>query len=139
MFLVEDQDEVRKYTAQLLRGHGYRVIEARNGIEALPAFNAIQGEVRLLLTDVVMPGMSGRELFDRISSMHPDRPVPVLYISGYQEGILDKAADKPDPGVSILEKPFSPEELLRRVSQIISVEGHSPNISMAIDDNSMYA
>jgi two-component system, cell cycle sensor histidine kinase and response regulator CckA len=112
ILVVEDQESVRNVVRRALEDVGYRVLEAADGGEALAAYERHAGEVGLLLTDVVMPGMSGKELVRRARQLEPD--LPVLYMSGYAEehiarqGIVDADAN-------LLEKPFDPVMLQRKV------------------------
>ncbi len=117
--LVEDQDMVRDLALRALRGKGYTVLEAGSGIRALEAAEKYADEIDLLITDVVMPGMNGKQLFERIRKLKPD--LKVLYMSGYTEnaiahhGVLDS-------GINFLQKPFRPQELARRVRKILDTE-----------------
>lgn len=110
VLVLEDDAPVRGLTARILRGRGYTVLEARDGHEALHLAERCDGRIDLLLTDVVMPGMSGPELARQLERVQPE--LRVLYISGYaddaivQRGVLDH-------GVHFLQKPFT----LRRLSQ----------------------
>lgn len=114
IFLVEDQDEVRKFITDILTEGGYRVISASSGSQALSIFENVRDDVRLLLTDIVMPGMSGYELIEKICSI---KSVPVLCMSGYEDG--REVAGTSAQSVILLEKPFSPETLLERVRKTI--------------------
>ena len=112
VLLVEDEAGVRELAGQVLRSHGYHVLEARDGAEALRVAASYVGRIHLLLTDIVMPGMSGKVLADQLIQARPD--LSVLYVSGYS---TDIAADRSmfDPGVPFLRKPFAVQELARRV------------------------
>jgi CheY-like chemotaxis protein len=116
VLLVEDQDEVRLVAQEILRRRGYHVILARNAGEALLTCERHPRTIHLLLTDVVMPQMSGRELAERLTAVRPD--MKVLYMSGYTEnaivhhGILDS-------GISYLQKPLVPDALARRVREVL--------------------
>lgn len=116
ILLVEDQDEVRRVALQILRRAGYHVLEARNAGEALMTCEKYPRAIHLLLTDVVMPQVSGPELAERLLGIRPD--LKVLYMSGYteravfQHGILDS-------GASYLQKPLVPDGLNRRVREVI--------------------
>jgi two-component system cell cycle sensor histidine kinase/response regulator CckA len=107
---------VRKFSVQVLVKAGYKVVSARDGNEALRALDTHGGSIRLLVTDVVMPGMDGRTLAKEALRRFPG--LPVLYLSGYTEdaivshGVLEE-------GVQLLQKPFAPGELLRRVRAVL--------------------
>jgi signal transduction histidine kinase/ActR/RegA family two-component response regulator len=116
VLLVEDQDDVRLVAQEILRRRGYHVILARNAGEALLTCERHPRTIHLLLTDVVMPQMSGRELAERLSAVRPE--MRVLYMSGYTEnaivhhGILDS-------GIHYLQKPLVPDILARRVREVL--------------------
>jgi CheY-like chemotaxis protein len=116
ILLVEDQEEVRALTRRILGKRGYRVLVAANGGDALRLAKQHGGAVELLLTDVVMPGMSGPELSLRLGPLHPE--MKVLYLSGYtDEAILHHGVL--EPGVAFLQKPFTPEILARKVREVL--------------------
>jgi signal transduction histidine kinase len=112
VLVVEDAAAVRMVTRQVLERYGYAVLEAPNGDTALRLAAKHHGPIHLLLTDVVMPGLSGRQLAEQLAQLRPD--MKVLYVSGYGDsavvhhGILEA-------GVAYLQKPFTPESLARRV------------------------
>jgi PAS domain S-box-containing protein len=116
VLLAEDEESVRKFTRLTLETHGYAVLEGGSGGEALAAAVAHGGPVHLLVTDVVMPGMGGRELAEALRARHPG--LRVLYVSGYTDdavvrhGIVE-ATD------AFLQKPFSPLALARKVRAIL--------------------
>jgi len=116
ILLVEDQEEVRKLVRRMLEGRGYRVLVAASGHEALRLAEQQAGAIHLLVTDVVMPGMSGREVALLLAPTHPT--MKVLYLSGYTDesvvrhGILE-------PGVAFLQKPFTAETLARKVREVL--------------------
>lgn len=118
ILLVEDQDDVRHVARQILRRYGYHVIESRNAGEAWLSSERHPRTIHLLLTDVVMPQMSGRELAERLTRARPE--LKVLYMSGYTEnsvvehGILDS-------GIAYLQKPILPESLARRVREVLDM------------------
>ncbi len=112
LLLVEDDDAVRRLTSRVLREAGWQIQEAAHGAEALALLDGL-GPLAGLVTDVVMPDMSGLELADHIRAIRPD--VPVLFVSGYAAGAL--AARGIDVAtIDLLAKPFRPAELLERVS-----------------------
>ena len=117
--LVEDEGAVRAFIKTVLQRFGYRVIEAESAEAALTLLGSLTRPIDLLLTDVVLPGMDGRELAVRVTR---DRPhVRVLYMSGYT-GRLRTATGFIEPGVQLLEKPFTAQALLTRTRQIL---GHN--------------
>ena len=116
VLVVEDQADVRKLTLAMLEGQGYRLLEATNGSEAISLCERYPEPIHLLVTDVVMPGMTGRELARLLSEVRPS--LKTLYTSGYpanaiaHEGVLD-------PGVAYLPKPFSPAQLAAKVRDVL--------------------
>jgi two-component system cell cycle sensor histidine kinase/response regulator CckA len=115
ILVVEDDDQVRGIVCRILRLHGYRVLEAGGGEQALELAGREPGEIDLLLSDVVMPGMSGVELADHLRRAQPG--VRVLHMSGYTSGIAG-----PDPRATLpelIEKPFTAAELLARVRSLL--------------------
>ncbi len=116
IMLVEDQPEVRRLAARVLRGRGYDVLEASGGEEALALAAAHRGRLHLLVTDVVMPGMKGPEVAARLVAARPG--LPVLYVSGYADEVLGPREDLLAQGMLLL-KPFSPETLSARVRELL--------------------
>jgi PAS domain S-box-containing protein len=119
VLLVEDEELLRGLLAKFLRLYGYTVLEARHGGEALLTCERHQGPIHVLVTDVVMPKMSGRELADRLAPVRPE--MKVLYMSGYTEDALVQHG-MADLSLAFLQKPFKPIELARRVYAVL----HSP-------------
>src|SRR5262249_30283080 len=103
ILVVEDEDALREVTARMLRRTGYAVLTAADGPEALQLVAEHQGPIDLLVSDVVMPRMLGREVAERLQEVQPD--LRVLYVSGYAEPILGSKGTL-EPGVRLLEKPF---------------------------------
>jgi CheY-like chemotaxis protein len=116
ILLVEDQAEVRAIARATLTRHGYTVIEASRGDEALGIVLHDPAPIDLLLTDVVMPGMNGRALASFVVARRP--AVRVIYTSGYTDhAIVDHGVL--ETGVAFIQKPFSPEGLLRKVREVL--------------------
>jgi len=117
ILVVEDEKSVRDLTVKLLTQLGYKVLAAASGKEALEISNAYSGEIALLATDVVMPGMSGRQVADALLSHRPR--MRVLYLSGYTENtVVDHGVV--DASVDFLSKPFCKEVLGQKVREILS-------------------
>jgi len=117
ILLVEDETAVRAVTRQLLERNGYKVVEAPDGPAALALVDGKRGdEIDLLLTDVVMPGMSGRELADQLTARCPK--LRVLYMSGYTDDAIVRHGML-EPGLAYLEKPFRSAGLLRKVRETL--------------------
>jgi PAS domain S-box-containing protein len=121
ILVVEDQEEVRRVVRNALHAHGYRVVEAVDGPSALSLLSRLAHGVDLLLTDVVMPHMSGRQLADRAVAIAGN--LRVLYMSGYTDdaivsyGVLE-------PGIDFLPKPFAVTQLLARVRELLDRPAH---------------
>jgi CheY-like chemotaxis protein len=116
VLLVEDEEAVRKLLGQILTSAGYRVIDAGGGAEALERSRLHPGALDLMITDVVMPGLSGPQLAVRLAEERPG--IRVLFISGHADGTLGAEAPL-GPGRSFLYKPFTAGDLTRRVRQIL--------------------
>ena len=116
VLLVEDDENVRSFMESILSKHGYTVRTAENGDEALRVFREHPGGVDLVVTDVVMPIMSGRELVDKLRARQPD--LKCIYVSGYTDeaivhhGVLDE-------DVELIQKPFSREALLMKIREVL--------------------
>jgi CheY-like chemotaxis protein len=116
VLVAEDEQLVRLLVRRVLEQAGYTVLAAPGGADALQLAAHYPGRIDLLLTDVVMPEMSGRELMRRLAEQRP--ATRVLYMSGYsddavaQHGVLD-------PGIALIQKPFTPEALARKVREVL--------------------
>ncbi len=119
VLLVEDEESVRKLAATCLKDQGYTVLEAANGVEALRLSREHTAPIHLLVTDVVMPGMGGRDLADQLAAQRPD--TRVLFVSGYtgnaivHHGVLEA-------GIFLLSKPFRPLELAQKVREVLDAK-----------------
>jgi CheY-like chemotaxis protein len=120
VLLVEDEESVRQLVRETLESKGYKVLEADHGEAALQLAADHAAEIDILITDVVMPGMSGRELSARLSATCPH--TKVLYLSGYtedaiaHEGVLES-------GTAFLQKPFTLQMLSRKVREVLGERG----------------
>ena len=121
ILLVEDEEQVRQLTSKILQSRGYVVLEAEDGHEGLSVSEAHPGKIDLLVTDVVMPKLGGRELAERILPMRPD--IKVLFLSGHTEDALLKEGVK--QGTPFLRKPFLPAELAQQVRKVLKSQGQS--------------
>ena len=116
ILLVEDDDEVRALTRETLDGHGYAVIPAGDPVEALRLAGSHSGPIHLLVTDVVLPQLSGRGLAERLAPEHRD--LRVLYMSGYTDDAIVRHGML-EEGTAFLQKPFTPHTLLRKVREVL--------------------
>ena len=116
VLLVEDDDKVRAFASESLRGCGYKVLEASDGGEALLICEQYSGPIHILLTDVVMPRMSGRELAEKLEGLRPE--TKVLYMSGYTDDTIARHGVL-DEGVNFVSKPFSQDTLAAKVRQVL--------------------
>jgi signal transduction histidine kinase len=116
VLLVEDEDQVRAILREILEGHGYRVLTASNGEEALSISLDLQHDIKLMITDVVMPQMSGSDLATRVQAIRPN--LPVLFMSGYTDdaivrhGLLDEK-------LNFIQKPFDSAGVARKVREVL--------------------
>ncbi|HTW59324.1 MAG TPA: ATP-binding protein [Terriglobales bacterium] len=128
ILLVEDEANLRYLARQYLEKQGYRVIEAADGAVAMQIAVAHEAIIHLLLTDVIMPGMNGRELAQRISEIRPN--VKVLYMSGYTENVVGHNGML-DAGVRLLQKPFNLRDLKRIVREVLDATP-PPEVAMSV-------
>jgi two-component system, cell cycle sensor histidine kinase and response regulator CckA len=116
VLLVDDNAALRSVTARILEGAGYRVLRAGSASEAIATARNFEGELQLLITDVVMPGMSGADLAPALLRERPD--LAIIYMSGYtNEQITRRGVST--PGIAFLQKPFTPLELLEHVRRVL--------------------
>jgi PAS domain S-box-containing protein len=119
VLVVEDAEDLREVVERILSRNGYHVIVAANGVLALEAAHEYGGKIDLLLTDVVMPQMHGKELASRMKHKYPT--LKVLFMSGYAEPMLGDSGSL-EPGVVLMEKPFTEPVLLARVREVLEAD-----------------
>jgi CheY-like chemotaxis protein len=122
ILLVEDEEAVRELASRILSAKGYAVVAAKSTQEAEQFVAKNSGEIHLLLTDIIMPGTSGRELARRITKGHPR--TRVLYMSGYTDNVLAQGGVL-EAGVSFLQKPFTPGALVQKVRDVLDSPVHA--------------
>ena len=128
ILLVEDEANLRYLARQFLEKQGYKVIEAADGAVAMQIVVAHEGVIHLLLTDVIMPGMNGRELAQRVSEIRPN--VKVLYMSGYTENVIGHNGTL-DAGIRLLQKPFNLRDLKDKVREVLDASPIPPEVAMS--------
>jgi len=116
LLLIEDEQQVRELALEILLGHGYRVLEASSGTEAVGMAEKHPEPIQMVVTDVVMPGMNGREAYERLSRLRPD--LKVLYMSGYTESAIVHRGVL-EPGTAFLQKPFTIPSFLERIREVL--------------------
>jgi DNA-binding response OmpR family regulator len=129
ILLVEDEANLRYLARQYLEKQGYKVIEAADGAVAMQIAVAHESVIHLLLTDVIMPGMNGRELAQRIAEIRPN--VKVLYMSGYTENVIGQNGTL-DAGIKLLQKPFNLRDLKSKVREVLDATPTPPEVEMSI-------
>jgi PAS domain S-box-containing protein len=129
ILLVEDEANLRYLARQYLEKQGYKVIEAADGAVAMQIAVAHDKMIHLLLTDVIMPGMNGRELAQRICEIRPN--VKVLYMSGYTENVIGHDGML-DAGVRLLQKPFTLRDLKSKVREVLDATPTPPEVAMSM-------
>ncbi len=116
VLLAEDEERVRKLGRQFLEASGYRVLEAKSASEALELMAQHEGEIDLLITDVIMPQMSGRELAERVVKQKPG--IRVLFMSGYTDDVIVRHGEL-EAGTAFLQKPFTRDALARKLRELL--------------------
>ena len=119
VLIVEDEEAMREVTRRILTRNGYTVITAEGGQEALTLAAEHAGDIHLLVTDVVMPQMLGKEVAERVLAIRPD--IRVLFMSGYAHPVLASKGTL-DPGVTLIEKPFTEAALLAKARKVLEEE-----------------
>lgn len=114
ILLVEDEDQVRTLLQRVLSKRDYNVIVAGNGRDGLEKGRDVIGEIDLVVTDLIMPEMSGVELMRELRSLRSD--VACLYMTGYSREDIDEPLD----GAELIQKPFTPAQLIERIDEILS-------------------
>jgi CheY-like chemotaxis protein len=125
ILLVEDAEPLRKLAHMFLRNNGYHVLAAVDGSEALQVARQSAGPIHLLLTDVVMPGINGRVLAERLAPRHP--AMKVLYMSGYTDSFI-AGHGVLEAGTHLLHKPFTEEALARKVRELLDANGDTKKV-----------
>ncbi len=116
VFIVEDNDSLRNLTRKILERYEYSVLEAENGADALRVSEEYEGQIDLMLTDVVMPKISGKETAKLLQPLYPQ--MKVIYMSGYTDNAIVNCGVL-KPGLNFIEKPFSPEDLACKVREVL--------------------
>ena len=116
VLVVEDEFAVRGLTVQILKKQGYTVLEASNGKDALSVAREFADKIHLIITDVVMPGMNGREVYEEIKKITPD--IKVVFMSGYTAEVI-RRKNVIEKDVMFLSKPISPDGLLLKIRDVL--------------------
>jgi CheY-like chemotaxis protein len=123
ILLVEDEEAVRELARDILQANGHTVLDTQHGAEALLTCERHAGPIQLMVTDVVMPKMSGRELAERLAPLRPD--MKVLYMSGYTDDAVVRHGVV-DSGTAFLQKPFTPDAFARKVREVLDAPDPRP-------------
>jgi CheY-like chemotaxis protein/nitrogen-specific signal transduction histidine kinase len=121
VLVVEDEEALREVTERIFARNGYHVLTAASGREAIALVRGYEGDIHLLVTDVVMPKMLGKEVAEQIGQLRPD--IEVLFMSGYAQPVL-ASQGRLEPGVALVEKPFSEAALLAKAGQVLNGHFH---------------
>lgn len=116
LLVIEDEPAARELVAEILRREGYLVLGAGDGAEGVEVARSSREPIHLLLTDVVLPKLGGRAAAEHIRAIHPG--IKVLYMSGYTDNEVSRHGVL-DPGIVLLQKPFTPDDLVRRVGEVL--------------------
>jgi CheY-like chemotaxis protein len=130
ILVVEDEEALRELVREILEGHGYRVLEAANGVEALHVWETHGRKVDLLLSDIVMPeGMSGRELAGKLQEADPC--LPVILTSGYSQDMIERDTEL-DGRIKFFSKPYHPAQLAQAVRDSLDARKHGDRVPAAV-------
>jgi CheY-like chemotaxis protein len=132
--LVEDETAVRQVARAILQRSGYEVIEASSGAEALEHCRRSDRGIDLLLTDVIMPAMSGRELVEKALALRPN--LRVLFMSGYTDDTVVRHGVL-QAGVAFLQKPITPERLAAKVREVLDLQGDTSDPNEATEETAV--
>jgi CheY-like chemotaxis protein len=116
ILLVEDQDQLRALISEVLRRNGYVVLQARHGMEALDLSSNHTDRINLMITDLIMPQMGGRELANVLAPKHPD--MKVIYMSGYPNDAISQQ-EISSSSLAFIQKPFTPDILVQKVREVL--------------------
>ena len=119
VLVVEDQPDVRRLIEKTLSRYGYTVFTATNGPEATALARAYEGPIHVMLTDVILPGASGRETARQVVATRPS--MHVLYMSGYTDDAIVQCGVL-EPGLAFIQKPFTAEALARRIREVLAAD-----------------
>jgi PAS domain S-box-containing protein len=128
ILLVEDETNLRRMARQYLENQGYSLLEAADGAAALQICVAHRGPIHLLLTDVIMPGMNGRELAQRLAALRPE--AKVIYMSGYTENAIGHNGTL-DAGITLLQKPFTLQSLKEKIREVLDSKTPPKEVEMS--------
>ena len=134
LLVVEDQDDVRRMALAILKANGYHLLEAGNAEQALGLSATYGGKIDLLLTDVIMPGLNGRQLADRLVEERPG--LKVLYTSGYTADVITLQGSL-EPGMEYLPKPFGAAQLSAKVRQVLGSAAPKGRLLLIDDDTAV--
>jgi two-component system cell cycle sensor histidine kinase/response regulator CckA len=124
ILLAEDSDSLREMAKEYLESVGYRVIESASGKDALERAKAFEGIIHLLLTDIVMPEMSGPELAAQIAALRPG--IRIIFTSGYTDDAIARQGIL-DPAVAFIQKPYRPKALARKIREVLAANPTKPS------------
>jgi CheY-like chemotaxis protein len=119
VLVAEDDAQVRELIKEVLTGFGYTVLEAHDGKSALKVFSKHKDRIQIMILDVIMPNMNGKEIYNDIKKIRPD--IKCLFTSGYDSNIIHKKGIL-EENLPFISKPVSPEELLNKVRELLDSE-----------------